>query len=116
MRTALWLSVLAALVVLAGCGHAPSATPPPPQEAAATSIPVSDRLRAHVEKLSAEIGQRSVSSYAGLTRAADYISQQLGAAYEQTGAPGGLRQRGTPVERHQQAGSHGLCQGGGGRP
>src|SRR4051794_16805029 len=52
-------------------------TPPP---LSADEVALRDELKAHVQKLAGEIGERNVQRYAELQAAADYIERSLGEA------------------------------------
>lgn len=91
-RHLVWLWLVAPGLILGGCaGHNHVSAPPaldapllplaiPGDLAGAEKATVADLLRADVKALSQQIGNRSVASYANLTRAADYIAGQLQAA------------------------------------
>ncbi|MBI5834220.1 MAG: M28 family peptidase [Armatimonadetes bacterium] len=80
------------LAILAGCGGSAASGV---LEGRAVAPTTATNLQAHVKMLSATIGNRSVSSYTGLTKAADYIAAQLTGAgcavTRQTFTAGGKR-------------------------
>jgi len=90
VRSALLLSS-ALLTLVWGCGSPADLL----SDSRAVAVPSSANLQAHVKMLSATIGNRSVSSYTNLTRAADYIAQKLAAngctVTRQTFTAGGKR-------------------------